>query len=219
MGTFPVTELNRVRKSIRADYDKDAVFRILDEGFLAHVGFVDNDRPIVIPMIYGRIDDRLYLHGARAARFADVMGPGVPVCVTVTLVDAIVVARSAFHSSMNYRSVVIHGAAKLVTDDRERERAVVAVTDHMMPGRWDEARAMTQKELGATAVIGLTIENASAKSRAGEPVDDEEDYALPVWGGLVPVRTAFGPAEADSRLKTGTPVPESVRRLMNGRGR
>lgn len=218
MDRYETTPLNKVRKGDRAAYDKATVAAVLDDGLVAHVGFVDRERPIVIPMIYGRDGDVLYLHGAKATRFSKALGKGVPVCITVTLIDGIVVARSAFHSSVNYRSVVIHGHARLVTDECERERALALVTDHMLPGRWDEARPAHPKEMQSTAVIAVTVEVASAKVRTGPPIDDEEDYALPIWGGIVPVRTTFGPPVDDGRLLPETTVPQSVERMRQDRG-
>lgn len=213
MNSFAVNPLNKVRRSDRAAYDRAAVYGVLKEGFIAHVGYMHDDRPIVLPMIYGLVGDRLYLHGAKAARFAKGMGPGVPVCITVTLLDALVVARSAFHNSMNYRSVIIHGHARLVTDWAEAAEALVAITDHLLTGRWAESRPMTQKELKSTAVLRVEIEAASMKSRSGPPIDEEEDYALPIWGGLVPIRTAPQPPQEDGRAPPGIPVPASVKSL------
>jgi len=220
MDHYPVARLNKVRRSDRAAYDRAAVYAVLKEGLVAHVGFVDGDRPIVVPMIYARLDDAIYLHGAKAARFAKAMASGIPVCITVTLVDGVVVARSAFHSSMNYRSVVVHGHAALVTDAAEAERALAAITDHIVPGRWAEARPMIAKEAKATSVLRVTIESASLKQRSGPPVDDEEDYAQPIWGGVVPLRVAVGTPEDDGALKPGTPLPPSVQALVarDGKG-
>ena len=215
MTVYERGTLNRVRVGTRAAYDQDAIFKILDAGLVAHVGFSDHDRPVVIPMIYGRIGERLYLHGAKAARFAKVLGPGVPICMTVTLVDGIVAGRSAFHSSMNYRSAVLHGHAALVTDRSEREAALEAVTNHLMPGRWAEARPMTEKELNATAVLAFTIDEASAKARSGPPNDDAEDYQLPIWGGVVPIETVFGVPEDDGVLAPGADLPESIRKILS----
>jgi hypothetical protein len=216
MTAFEKGTLNRVRVATRASYDQDTVFSILDQGLAAHVGFTDHDRPVVIPMIYGRIGERLYLHGAKAARFAKVLGGGVPICVTVTLIDGIVAGRSAFHSSMNYRSVVLHGTAALVTDPGEREAAMEAVTNHLMPGRWDEVRPTTAKELAATAIISFAIEEASAKARTGPPNDDKEDYDLPIWGGVVPLQTVYGAPEDDGALAPGTELPDSIRKILSG---
>lgn len=217
MDTYAKTKLNKVRKSDRASYDKATVHAILDEALLAHVGFVDKDWPTVIPMIYARIDGTLYLHGAKAARFAKALGKGVPVCIEVTLVDALVLARSAFHSSMNYRSVVIHGMARQVTDADEKAQALAQVTDHLAPGRWDEARPMTDKELKSTGVIAVPIEHAVAKARTGGPVDDDEDYALPIWAGVIPLRLILERPQDDGRLLEGVKLPKSVTRAL-GRG-
>jgi len=219
MDTYAKTRLNKIRKSDRASYDRKTVHTILDEGFLAHVGFVDKDWPMVIPMIYGRMDETIYLHGAKAARFAKTLGKGVPVCIEVTLVDALVLARSAFHSSMNYRSVVIHGMAHMVTDPDEKAQALTKVTDHLAPGRWDEARPMNDKELKSTGVIAVPIEHAVAKARTGGPSDDDEDYALPIWAGVVPIRHALGTPQDDGRLLECVEVPESVKRALKNSAR
>jgi hypothetical protein len=214
MDTYAKTRLNKVRKSDRASYDKETVHAVLDEGFLAHVGFVDKDWPMVIPMLYTRMDETLYLHGAKAARFAKALGKGVPVCIEVTLVDALVLARSAFHSSMNYRSVVVHGMARQVLDADEKTRALADITDQLAPGRWDEARPMTDKELKSTGVIAVPIEHAAAKARDAGVSDDDEDYALPIWAGLVPMDYAYGTPQNDGRLLNGVDIPESVVKLL-----
>ena len=214
MDAYAKSELNKVRKSDRASYDRTSVHEILDEGLLAHVGFVDKDWPMVIPMIYARIDETLYLHGAKAARIAKALGKGVPVCIEVTLVDGLVLARSAFHSSMNYRSVVVHGMARQIVDEDEKIKALTRITDHLAPGRWDEARPMTQKELKSTDVIAVPIEHAAAKARDGGPVDNEEDYALPIWAGVIPIRDAFGDPQDDGRLLEDVGVPGSVSRAL-----
>jgi len=219
MEQFPVNALNKVRRPDRANYDIDAVNAVLDEGMIAHVGFLDDGRPVVVPMVYGRIRHRLYIHGAKAARFAKAMGPGEPVCITVTLLDALVVGRSAFHNSMNYRSVMIHGLARLVEQLEEAEEALFAVTDHLMPGRWDESRPMTAKELRSTSVLRVEIEAASLKSRSGLNIDDEEDYGLPVWGGVVPLRIVAKPPQDDGLVPPGVAVPVSLEALMRRYGR
>jgi len=187
---------------------------VLDEGLVAHVGFVHEDRPIVLPMAYGRAGDTLYIHGAKAARFAKVIGPGLPVCLTVTLADGIVVARSAFHCSMNYRTVMVHGRARLVTDVGESEKALALITDHLLPGRWAESRAVTQKELRATAVLRVEIDAASMKARSGPPVDDEEDYALPIWAGVIPLRQGTADPQPDDRVPAYVGTPSSVWKRM-----
>ena len=214
--SYKITKLNKIRYSKRADYEREAVHAVLDEGFLAHVGFVDQQRPIVLPMVYGRDGDTLYLHGAKATRIMKSLAAGAPVSVAVTLVDAIVVGRSAFHHSANYRSVVLHGTTRLVTDAVEKEKALKIITDHLLDGRWDEVRPMSKKEVNATSVIAVAIEVASAKSRSGEPIDEESDYDLPIWGGLIPVATVLGKPVGDSRLLDGVKVPASVKRAIAG---
>ena len=218
MESYPTNKLNKVRKSDRAAYDKETVHAILDAALVAHVGFVDHDWPMVIPMIYARSGDTLYLHGAKAARFAKALGKGVPVCITVTLLDGLVLARSAFHSSVNYRSVVAHGMARLVDDPEEKTLALTLVTDHIAPGRWDETRAMNDKELKSTGVIAVPIERAAAKVRTGGPIDDDEDYALPIWGGVVPVSEVLGMPEDDGRLVAGVEIPKSIKLAMERSG-
>ncbi|PLW75555.1 pyridoxamine 5'-phosphate oxidase family protein [Cohaesibacter celericrescens] len=215
--TFPVTEANKIRVAKRAHYDEATVHAILDEGLIAQVGFVQDGNPIVLPMVYARIGDQLYIHGAKATRLLKQLKKGLPVCLNVTLVDGLVVGRSAFHHSMNFRSVNIHGTAKLVEDEQEKYDALVAVTDHLAPGRWDETRAMTTKEANATTVISVTIETAAAKVRSGMPIDDEEDYASDHWAGIVPITTAYGQPIDDARLKQGIPVADSIKALSNRR--
>ncbi len=210
MEQYPTNKLNKVRKSDRAAYDKDTVHAILDDALVAHVGFVDHDWPMVIPMIYARDGDTLYLHGAKAARIAKALGKGVPVCITVTHLDGLVLARSAFHSSVNYRSVVVHGMAHQVCDADEKTKALTLITDHIAPGRWDETRVMNDKELNSTGVIAVPIERAAAKCRTGGPADDDEDYALPIWAGVIPVRQVLGTPEDDGRLVAGVDIPQSI---------
>jgi nitroimidazol reductase NimA-like FMN-containing flavoprotein (pyridoxamine 5'-phosphate oxidase superfamily) len=215
MDSFEVSPLNKVRRSDRASYDRTAIHALLDEAFVAHVGFVDEGRPIVLPMVYGRAGDTLYIHGAKAARFAKALAEAVPVCLTVTLVDGLVVARSAFHMSVNYRSAVLHGRATLVADPDEAGKALAAITDHMLPGRWAEARPMLEKELKATSVLRVEVEAASMKDRQGHPIDDREDYDLPIWAGIVPLRvTAAGPTD-DGRVPPDVAVPACVRKLVS----
>ena len=197
----------------RGEYGREAVYRILDEGFVCHVGFVSDGQPFVIPTAYGRADDQLYLHGARSSRMLKALAAGADVCVTVTLVDGLVLARSAFHHSINYRSVVVFGSAHAVESDKEKDAALKAFTEHIMRGRWDDVRWPTAQELAATTVLVLPLSEASAKVRTGPPVDDEEDYALPVWAGVLPLRVEPGAPEADPRLPAGTPVPEYVARF------
>jgi nitroimidazol reductase NimA-like FMN-containing flavoprotein (pyridoxamine 5'-phosphate oxidase superfamily) len=206
----PRTRLSRL--PARGRYDRDLVHSILDEALSCHVGFVVDGQPFVIPTIHARIDDRLYVHGSAASRMLSVMSSGAPVCVTVTLVDGLVLARSAFHHSMNYRSVVILGNAREVTDDAERRRALDAIVEHVVPGRLSSLRPTTLSELRRTRVLSLEIAEASAKVRTGPPVDDEEDYQRPGWAGVVPLRLVAGEPVDDPRLLPGTPVPEALAR-------
>jgi nitroimidazol reductase NimA-like FMN-containing flavoprotein (pyridoxamine 5'-phosphate oxidase superfamily) len=215
MDTYAVSPLNKVRRSDRASYERAAIYALLGEAFVAHVGFIDEGRPVVLPMVYGRAGDVLYLHGAKAARFAKALAQAVPVCITVTLVDGIVVARSAFHMSVNYRSAVLHGSATLVTDADEAQRALAAITDHMVPGRWAEARPVLEKELKATSVLRVEVEAASMKERQGGPIDEREDYDLPVWAGIVPVRVAAAEPQDDGRVRADVAIPASVGKLVS----
>jgi nitroimidazol reductase NimA-like FMN-containing flavoprotein (pyridoxamine 5'-phosphate oxidase superfamily) len=204
MDTFTPTERTQVRRlPKRGVYDKAQVYAILDEGFVCHAGFVVEGQPYVIPIGYGRAGDTIYIHGSSASRMLRTLDRGVDICVTVTLVDGFVLARSAFHHSMNYRSVVVLGRARLVTDSEEKLAALRSVTNHIVPGRWEEARQPTDHELKATNVLALPLEEVSAKVRAGGPVDDEEDYALPVWAGVVPLRSHLGQPLPDERVLDG----------------
>ncbi|HYO63533.1 MAG TPA: pyridoxamine 5'-phosphate oxidase family protein [Pyrinomonadaceae bacterium] len=205
---FTPTGRSKVRRlSKRASYERETVYRILDEGFVCHVGFVADGQPFVIPTGYARAGDTLYVHGAQASRMLRELSRGVEVCVTVTLVDGLVLARSAFHHSINYRSVVVFGRAELVADEREKWDALHALTDHIVPGRWADVREPNEAEMRATSVLRLRLDEASAKIRTGPPVDDEEDYALGVWAGVVPLRMQAGTPEADPRLPPGVAPP------------
>ena len=192
------TQVRRLPK--RGVYDKAEVYSILDAGYVCHVGFVADGQPCVMPTGYARAGDRLYIHGSPASRMLRALEGGADVCVTVTLLDGFVLARSAFHHSMNYRSVVVFGRARLVTDPGEKVEALRAFTDHVVPGRWAEVRQPNEGELKATKVLALPLDEASAKVRTGPPIDDEEDYSLPVWAGVVPVRMEVGEPVADARL-------------------
>lgn len=212
MNTYAPTSRTKVRRlAKRGSYDKAVVHSILDEGLLCHVGFSVEDQPYVIPTLYARAGERLYLHGSAVSRMLKTLAEGVDVCVTVTLVDAYVLARSAFHHSMNYRSVVVLGRAQLVTDDAERMDALRILTNHIIPNRWEEVREPNELEMRQTAVLRLPLEEVSAKIRSGEPKDDEEDYALPVWGGIVPVSTQVGQPVGDGRVRPDAPAPDLSR--------
>jgi nitroimidazol reductase NimA-like FMN-containing flavoprotein (pyridoxamine 5'-phosphate oxidase superfamily) len=204
METYSPTARTQVRRlPKRATYDKDQVHAILDEGYICHAGFVIDGQPFVIPTGYARFGDQLYIHGSAASRMLRSAAEGIPVCVTVTLVDGFVLARSVFHHSMNYRSVVVLGKARLVTDLEEKRAALRCFTNHIVAGRWEEARQPNDQELKATSVLALPLEEVSAKVRTGPPVDDEEDYSMPIWAGVVPLRPQLGEPLPDDRLLPG----------------
>lgn len=192
----------------RGVYDRPTVHAILDEGFICHVGFVAGGQPYVIPTGYARVGETLYLHGSSGSRLGP--QPGMDVCVTVTLLDGLVLARSAFHHSFNYRSVMVLGRTRLVSDPEEKERALRAVVDHVAPGRSEAVRGGSRKELAATAVLAVALDEVSAKVRNGPPKDDEEDYDLPVWAGVLPLTVVPGTPVPDERLDPAVPLPAHV---------
>lgn len=204
------TRLRRLPK--RGAFDRETIYAILDEGFFCHVGFVMDGQPYVIPTGFARIGDDLLIHGSAASRMMRNLAGGIDVCVTVTLVDGLVLARSAFHHSMNYRSVVILGKAEVVTVESEKYAALEAFTEHIIPGRWAEVRWPNELELKATTVLRLPITEASAKIRTGHPIDDDEDYAMNVWAGALPLALTPGEPVADVRLNPGIKVPEYLSR-------
>ena len=195
------TKVRRLRK--RGVYDKARVHAILDEGIICHVGFVKDGQPFVIPTLYARAAETLYVHGSAVSRMLKSLAGGVDICVTVTLVDGYVLARSAFHHSMNYRSIVILGRAHLVSARREKLKALRTITDHIVAKRWDEVRKPNELEMKQTSVLALPLEEVSAKVRTGPPVDDDEDYALPVWAGVVPIGRTLGEPIGDGRVLPG----------------
>ncbi len=195
------------RRPDRGRYDRETMHAILDEGLVCHVAFVADGQPFAIPTAYAREGETLYLHGSPASRMLRHVGGGIPVCVSVTLVDGLVLARSAFHHSMNYRSVIVLGRARAVADAEERLRAMRALVEHVAPGRWTDTRAPSAKELAQTCVLALPLVEASAKVRSGPPLDDEEDHALPFWAGVIPLRLAPGAALPDPLLAPGIAVP------------
>jgi uncharacterized protein len=212
MTTFTPTERTQVKRlPKRGAYDRETVHKILDEAFVCHVGFVADGQPYVIPTNYGRSGDTLYLHGSAASRMLRTLSAGIPVCVTVTLVDGLVLARSAFHHSVNYRSVVVLSTARLVDDPAEKMEALRLFTEHIMKGRWDDIRLPTDQEMKGTTVLALPLEEVSAKVRTGGPIDDEEDYALPMWAGVLPLAVVSGSPIPDGRLASNTPVPPYMR--------
>jgi nitroimidazol reductase NimA-like FMN-containing flavoprotein (pyridoxamine 5'-phosphate oxidase superfamily) len=198
------------RLPARGSYDHDTVHAILDEAMIAHLGFADAGQPFVIPTIHARVGSVVYVHGSAASRMLRQLSGGIPACLTVTLLDGLVLARSAFHHSMNYRSVIVLGNAALVTDDAEKVAALDAIVEHVAKGRSAEVRPPNEKELRGTWVLKMPLAECSAKVRTGGPVDDEEDYALPCWAGVLPLRLQAGEPIADARLAAGTPVAPSV---------
>jgi len=208
----PTSRTTLVRRPDRGTYDRAVVNAILDEALICHVGFVMDGQPFVLPTTHARIEDRLYIHGSVGGRMLKTLRQGIPVCVTVTLLDGLVLARSAFHHSMNYRSVLILGKAREVREEAEKRQAFSALVEHILAGRSEHTRGATDLELKATSVLCLPIEEASAKVRTGPPVDDEEDYALPHWAGVIPMVMQSQPAQADPRLSAGIVMPASVER-------
>ena len=207
--TFPLTDRTKLKRlPKRGHFDRETVYGILDEGFICHIGFVVDGHPVVIPTGYARVDDKLYIHGSQASRMLRTLANGIDACVTVTLLDGLVLARSAFHHSMNYRSVVVFGKATLVEDPEEKMSALFALSEQIIRGRWNDVREPTDSEMKQTTVLSLTLEEASAKIRTGPPLDDEEDYSLPMWAGVVPLKLAAGEPINDPRLPEGVPVPD-----------
>jgi nitroimidazol reductase NimA-like FMN-containing flavoprotein (pyridoxamine 5'-phosphate oxidase superfamily) len=210
----PRTRVRRLPK--RGEYDRATIDAILDEALICHVGFVVDGQPFVIPTLHARLGDEVMIHGSAASRALKTLAAGAPLCLTATLIDGLVLARSAFHHSVNYRSVVVLGSARLLETAEEKTAALEAFTERMVPGRWQHIRWPTRQELKGTKVLALPIDEASAKVRSGPPGDDDEDYALDAWAGVVPLAPAFGAPEPDPLLREGIPVPEHVDRLANG---
>jgi len=218
MSTLPQTQrttLKRLPK--RGSHERETINQILDEGFICHVGFAVDGLPSVIPTGYARAADKLIIHGSQASRMLRALKTGIDVCVTVTLIDGLVLARSAFHHSMNYRSVVIFGRAVPIEQREEKLAALFALSEHMIPGRWQEVREPSEAELQQTTVLSLPIDEASAKIRTGPPLDDEEDYAISVWAGVLPMRLQFDNPISDPRLPGNIEVPEYVSRYKRER--
>lgn len=208
MDTFTQTDRNTVKRlPQRGRYERETVNAILDEGFVCHVGFVQDGQPFVIPTLHARDGDTLLLHGSSASRLMKYAGAGGAVCVTVTHVDGIVLARSIFNHSINYRSAVLFGKGQLLTEPEAKLAALAMFTERLLPGRWDDAREPNRKELKATAVVAIPIDSASAKVRTGPPHDDDEDLALPVWAGVLPLHQQYGTPLADPEAATAQPFP------------
>jgi len=214
---MPTARTRVVREADRGVYDRETVYRILDEGFLCHVGFVSDGQPFVIPTSYGRKGANLYIHGSVASRMLRHMKDGVPVCITVTLLDGFVLARSVFNHSMNYRSVVILGKTAQVEDPEEKLAALHALSEHILPGRWEDARQPNERELKITSVLRVPIEEFSAKVRTGPPIDDAEDYSFATWAGVIPLEMKAGAPIPDPRLDAARAVPGYVQNYSRRR--
>jgi nitroimidazol reductase NimA-like FMN-containing flavoprotein (pyridoxamine 5'-phosphate oxidase superfamily) len=211
MSEFPKTRRNQVRRlPKRGEYQKDAIYKIIDQALICHVGFVQEGQPFVIPTIHARAGDTIYLHGSGQSRMLKHIQEGNPLCIEITLLDGIVFARSVFHSSLNYRSVVLFGIGRLVDSDDEKLRALETMIKHVAPGRWEQARKPNRSELAQTTVVAIQIESGSAKVRTGPPSDDEEDYQLPVWAGVLPLQLQALEPVADPRLPADVSTPEYI---------
>ena len=204
-NSIPTPRTRVVRESDRGVYDRDTINHILDEGFLCHVGFVIDGQPFVIPTSYGRNGDVLYIHGSAASRMLRNLDKRIPVCVTVTLLDGLVLARSVFNHSMNYRSVVILGMATLISTPEKKLAALLTLSEHILPGRWNDSRQPNEKELKATSVLRIPLDEFSAKVRVGPPIDDEPDYDFPTWAGVIPLETTVGTPIRDERCQHELP--------------
>jgi nitroimidazol reductase NimA-like FMN-containing flavoprotein (pyridoxamine 5'-phosphate oxidase superfamily) len=210
MATAP-TDRTRVRRvPQRGAYERETIEAILDETLISHVGFVNESQPVVIPTLHARLGDRLYLHGSAASRMLRTLQKGVPVCVTATLVDGLVLARSAFHHSVNYRSVVVFGTATLMEPGEKTVNVLELFTEKLVPGRWADVRPPTRQELKGTKVLSLPLDEASAKVRTGPPIDEDEDYDLPVWAGVLPLSTGVAEPQPDPRLDPAIETPGYV---------
>ena len=215
MAEAPSERIRVRRLGERGAYDRENLDEILDEALICHVGFITDGDPYVIPTIHARDEDTIYFHGSPASRMLRLMKKGADVCVTTTIVDGIVAARSAFHHSMNYRSAVVLGTARLVDDDEERLRAMEMITEHVLPGRWSEARHPSDAERKGTLILALAIEEFSVKTRSGPPADEEADYELPIWAGVIPLTTTSGEPKPDPRLGDRVEIAESVARFLS----
>jgi nitroimidazol reductase NimA-like FMN-containing flavoprotein (pyridoxamine 5'-phosphate oxidase superfamily) len=212
MSEFLQTDLNKVKRlPNRGQYDKKTIYEIVDEALICHAGFVLENQPFVMPTIHVRIDDTIYLHGAVANRMLTHIKAGNNVCLTMTLIDGIVFARSVFHHSMNYRSAVIFGKGRVIGDYDEKWKVFQALTEHIAKGRWEDARKPTDQETNVTTIVAIDIESTSAKIRTGPAKDDEEDYTLPIWAGVMPVKMQFGEPISDERLINGVVAPKYVK--------
>ena len=213
MSDYEKTDLNKVKRlPKRGHYDQETLYQILDEGFMCHIGFLVEGRPVVIPTAFVRDGNSLLIHGSSKSRMIQTLAAGSPCCVTITHLDALVPARSVFNHSMNYRSAVVFGKGTLIEEPDEKMEGLRLITENILPGRWEEARSPNEKEMKATSVVRIHIETASSKIRTGPPGDDAPDYELPKWAGLLPLHTAYAAPIPDPVLSPGIPVPDSVNR-------
>lgn len=212
---FEKSDLNTVKRlPKRGHYDRETIYSILDRQFLCHIAWQENGQPFMIPTAYGRKEDILYIHGSSKSRMLSSLADGRPICMVMTILDGLVLARSAFHHSMNYRSVVIYGHAR-EAEGEEKMEGVRIVSDQILPGRWNEVRLPTEIEMKATTVLAIHVDTASAKVRTGPPKDDEPDYTLPVWAGIIPITTTYHDPEPDPDMMQDRPWPESARRIIS----
>jgi nitroimidazol reductase NimA-like FMN-containing flavoprotein (pyridoxamine 5'-phosphate oxidase superfamily) len=213
MSKFLITQRNEVKQvPERANYEKSNIYTIIDEALCCHVGFADRGQPYVIPAIHARMEDNIILHGSKTSRLFTHITAGNEVCIAITLLDGLVLARSACHHSINYRSMILFGRGHAIETQHEKRAALKALMEHIMLGRWDDVRKPNQKELNATTVVSIPIEHASAKIRTGPPMDDPTDLDLPIWAGCLPIYQCNSPPEVDPYLETDIPVPEYIRR-------
>ena len=208
-------KVNRIPE--RGFYDSETIYKIVDEALYCHISFIQDGQPFIIPTIHARINDRLVFHGAKTSRLLRQISSGKEISVAITILDELVLARSVFHHSMNYRSVVIFGKGEPIKNKNEKLKALEAITNHIIPGRWDDARKPNDKELNATSVVSLKINEASAKIRTGPPKDDEEDYDLPVWAGVIPLSKKFEQPKEDSKLKPEILLPDYISNLIKSK--
>ena len=216
MKTYPISNRNRVKRiSNKSDYSKETVHAIIDEALFCHLGIIHDGKPVVIPTIHARMGDHIVFHGSNASRLLKISNNN-EICVTITLLDGLVMARSLFNSSMNYRSAVIFGKGEIIKDHNERMAAFKSITDHIAPGRWDDARQPNNSELKQTSVVRMPIDEASAKISMGPPDDEDEDYALDYWAGVIPINQTYGEPESDPILQEGITIPIYLKNYCRG---
>jgi hypothetical protein len=216
MKTYPISNRNRVKRiSNNSDYSKETVHAIIDEALFCHLGIIHDGEPVVIPTIHARMGDQIVFHGSNASRLLKISNNN-EICVTITLLDGLVMARSLFNSSMNYRSAVIFGKGEIIKDHDERMAAFKSITDHIAPGRWDDARQPNNSELKQTSVVRMPIDEASAKISMGPPDDEDEDYALDYWAGVIPINQTYGEPESDPILQEGITIPDYLKNYCRG---